>query len=129
MLVDDERIVTDALKGQLRRMFGPQFRYETTESVDEAIEVVRELDGQGELVLAVVTDYLMPRQTGDVLMRHLADQFPGVGRILLTGQAPQDVLDGQVDGLAQAVLTKPWSADALATAILDVMSQLDRSTG
>lgn len=118
VLVDDEKMVLDALKGQLRQSFGRRFTYETAENVDEAWEVIDELHDDGSRVVVVVSDWLMPGVRGDRFLRELAERCPRVVRIMLTGQADGDAIDRVVrDAIAYRVLRKPWRLEELTETI------------
>ena len=43
LCVDDEVVILDSLKEQLKRQFGDRFIYEVAQSADEAWEVIEEL--------------------------------------------------------------------------------------
>lgn len=118
LLVDDEKSVLDSLREQLRNLYQRRFAYETAENADEAWEVIGELIDDGATVVVVVSDWLMPGLRGDAFLERVRSSWPHIGRVLLTGQAPADVIaraEGQQ--LVERVLQKPWSIDELQVAI------------
>ncbi len=119
MLVDDEKTVLDALRGQIRALFGSTLSCETAEGVDEAWEVLGELiDEEGETVILIVSDWLMPGTKGDEFLEGIRARYPGIVRVMLTGQADEAAIRRvQEGGLAQLLLYKPWRQDDLVEAI------------
>jgi CheY-like chemotaxis protein len=123
LLVDDEKTVLDSLGTQLSHLFGDAYEYETAESAEEAWEVLRELHQDGISIVVVVSDWLMPGQRGDAFLTELRGEFPGIGRILLTGQADADALErAWQDARVHGVLFKPWRPDDLRAAITRAIS-------
>jgi len=117
VLVDDDKIVLDSLRGQLRRAFGPDFLYETAENVPEAWEVIDELHDDGLRTVVVVSDWLMPGVRGDAFLADVRTRFPQIVRVLLTGQADADAIE-RTRRVAQAqVFHKPWRIEELSAAI------------
>jgi signal transduction histidine kinase len=106
--VDDEAIVLESLKEQLKRGYA-HCLIEVAESGEEALEVLQDLQSEGYEVALVISDQLMPGMKGDQLLTQVHRQYPNVITILLTGQA-------STEAIAQAVnqanlyryIAKPW---------------------
>ncbi len=47
LCVDDEKIILDSLKAQLKGKFGNVYMYEGAENADDAMEVINELNEDG----------------------------------------------------------------------------------
>lgn len=119
LLVDDEKTVLDALRAQIRNLFGGQLCCETAEEVDEAWEVLDELieDGGAQVIL-VVSDWLMPGVRGDEFLAQVRQRYPHILRVMLTGQADAAALRRVRDEeLAQVLLHKPWREEDLRRAV------------
>lgn len=118
VLVDDDKIVLDALRRQLRRAFGDRYIYDIAENVPEAWEVIDELHADGLRTVVVVSDWLMPGVRGDTFLTEVRRRFPDIVRILLTGQADADAIERAYSeaGVAK-VFAKPWDIDALTATI------------
>lgn len=118
LLVDDERTILDSLKQQLRSMYGARFLYETAEDVAEAWEVLDELHADGERIVLIVSDWLMPGVRGDEFLVQVRARHPKIVRVMLTGQAdPAAIGRALNEAKAVRVIQKPWSADDLREVI------------
>jgi CheY-like chemotaxis protein len=110
LLVDDERVVLDSLRNQLRNLFGRRFRYESAENVADAWEVLDDLGNDGVDVVLIVSDWLMPDTKGDVFLTEVRARFPQTARVMLTGQADPDAIErAYKEAEVVRVLAKPWS--------------------
>ena len=89
LCVDDENIVLDTMKEQLKRPFGKEFKIQTLESGDEALEVFKDLLAKKVYVPVIITDHAMPGLKGDELLIETHKLNPDTRKILLTGQAVQ----------------------------------------
>jgi CheY-like chemotaxis protein len=122
LLVDDEKTVLDSLSAQLERHFAGQLECEAAESAAEAWEVIDELLDDGVKVVVVVSDWLMPGQRGDEFLAQLRGRHPGIGRILLTGQAEPSALEkARSEAQVHRILFKPWRPEDLLAAIEESM--------
>lgn len=118
VLVDDDKIVLDSLKAQLREAFGHGYLYEVAEDVPEAWEVIDELVDDGARVVVVVSDWLMPGIKGDQFLVDVRERHPEVVRILLTGQADDSaVRRAREVARVHEVFHKPWNITELTQSI------------
>ena len=114
LCVDDEKYILSSLKGQLKEHFGSQFVIETAESATEAWEVIDELMQGDTRIVLIVTDWLMPRIKGDTFLIQLHNKFPGIIKIMLTGQANRESVDrARNEGGLFRCLNKPWDENEL----------------
>lgn len=125
LFVDDEKTILDALRAQVRGMYGRRVLCETAEHVDEAWEVLDELvdDPEHDLIL-IVSDWLMPGTRGDEFLAQVRAKHPEVVRVMLTGQADAAALIRvREDDLAHLTLYKPWREDDLRSAFALAFSE------
>jgi len=116
LCVDDEKIVLDSLQEQLESHFGDSFTYEIAESVDEALEVIADLEDDGCNLVLVISDWLMPRVKGDVFLVNLHASKPEVIKVMLTGQADPEAVQNAMDNADLfAYVKKPWREADLMT--------------
>ncbi len=76
LCVDDEKIILDSLKAQLKEKFGNVYMYEVAENADDAMEVINEHSEDGCEILVVVSDWLMPGIKGDEFLIALHKKHP-----------------------------------------------------
>ncbi len=118
LCVDDEMLVLDSLKEQLRRRFGSRYLYETASDANEAWEAIAELCGDGIEILIIVSDWLMPGMKGDEFLAQVHKKHPQIVTVLLTGQADAAAVErARRDANLYACLAKPWCEAELARVI------------
>ncbi len=112
LCVDDEKIVIDNLKEQLRSAFMFEYDIETAESGDEALEIFKELYEGGVEVPLIIADYLMPKMKGDELLIKIHQIEPQTVAILLTGHANAEAVGNIVNhAKLYRYITKPWEKE------------------
>jgi CheY-like chemotaxis protein len=118
LLVDDEVVVLDSLKIQLKKEFGNEYFYEVAESADEALEIIEELKEENIEILLLVSDWLMPGMKGDELLIKVHDQYPDIIKVMLTGQADEDAVErAEQQANLYSCLRKPWNKTELIDTI------------
>ena len=116
--VDDEIIILNSLKEQLKRKFGDKFIYEMAESAEEAWEVIEELQAEDVNILVIVSDWLMPGTKGDEFLIQIHQRFPKLIKVMLTGQADETAIERARQGAnLHACLYKPWTEKELTQII------------
>jgi DNA-binding NtrC family response regulator len=128
LCVDDEAIILNSLVRQLQTAFDDDYLYETAENADEALEIIEELQAEGTALLVIVSDWLMPGAKGDEFLIKVHQRFPGVVKIMLTGQADQDAIERAIDQAnLYTCLEKPWQAQDLIQAIQSALPLVESS--
>ncbi|EAW35412.1 response regulator [Lyngbya sp. PCC 8106] len=116
--VDDEAIILESLKEQLKRRFGNQYLYEMAESVEEAWEIIEELKEEDIEILMIISDWLMPEIKGDEFLIKVHEKYPQIVTVMLTGQADGlAVKRAQDSANLYSCLYKPWSEKDLVDII------------
>lgn len=114
LCVDDEKIILNSLKTQLKEKFGSEFSYETADCAEDAEEILAELTEEGCNVLVIVSDWLMPGIKGDEFLIKIHKQFPNIVKIMLTGQAKEEAIErAKTEANLHKCLYKPWTEDDL----------------
>lgn len=112
-LVEDQENLREAGREMLT---GLNYRVVTAANGREALEML-----EGIKVDVVVTDVVMPQMGGKALIGELAQRFPDVPVLAVTGYT----MDQEIEGLREAgfagVLHKPFDARALARAVRDAL--------
>jgi CheY-like chemotaxis protein len=125
LCVDDEVVVLNSLKRQLKNEFSDRYLYEIAENAIEALELIEELQEDELDVIVIVSDWLMPGIKGDEFLVQVHQKFPKVVKILLTGQADESAIERakQHAGLHKC-LPKPWSEQELVETIKSGLAML-----
>lgn len=122
LCVDDENIILESLKEQLRRNFGNRYLYETANNADEAWLVIDELCNDGIEILVIVSDWLMPGIKGDEFLAQVHKRFPNIVTVMLTGQADDAAIArARRNANLFACLHKPWSEEDLVKTVASAL--------
>lgn len=125
LCVDDEMVVLNSLKIQLKNEFGNDYIYEVAESADEALEIIEEIEEDKSDILVIVSDWLMPGTKGDEFLINVHQKYPKVIKVLLTGQADEEAIErAKVEANLHGCLHKPWSGKELVETIKSGLAKL-----
>lgn len=125
LCVDDELVILESLKAQLRKALGKFYRYEVAQDAEEALEIIDELNTEEVSILLVVSDWLMPGMKGDEFLIHVHQKFPQIVNILLTGQADQEAIDrAYASANLHKCLFKPWTESELIETVKSGLEKL-----
>ena len=112
--VDDEKIIVDSLKAEIKSAFKGQLIVETAESGKEALEIIEDYKSQNKIIPIVVSDWLMPEMKGDELLTIVHSMLPDTKKILLTGQVTTTGLGNAINqAKLYRFIPKPWNAEDL----------------
>lgn len=118
LCIDDERMVLESLKSQLRKHFGTNYHYEFAESAEEGHEIIEELAEDGTQLLIIVSDWLMPDIKGDEFLIEVHVRFPDIVKVMLSGQAAEEAIqNAQKHANLFRFLNKPWEETELIETI------------
>ncbi|CAM2764050.1 response regulator [Actinomyces slackii] len=115
LVVEDEPEVRDAVVADLAP-FAAQVRIEPAEDVEDALEVVGEVEADGDLIALVLADHRLPGRTGvDMLVEMRGDERTAAARkVLVTGQADQaDTIRAVNEAGLDHYIAKPWRPEQL----------------
>lgn len=115
LCIDDDNMVLNALKSELKSYFSPEYVIEVAESGAEALELVAFFVKNEDDVPLVITDYIMPNMRGDEVLKQVGDLLPNTLGIMLSGQADLNGVRNAIRyGRLQSFILKPWdSADLI----------------
>jgi DNA-binding NtrC family response regulator len=118
LCVDDEKMILNSLKAQLKEHYGNKFSYETAENVIEAYEVIDELMEEKANLVIIVSDWLMPEIKGDEFLINIHQKHPEIVKIMLTGQADASAIErSKREANLFKCLHKPWTESDLVHTI------------
>ncbi len=130
LCLDDEVIIVEAMRQELRGYFGQRFLYETALSAGEARDVLEDLVAEGVQVILIISDWLMPGTKGDEFLDEVRKRYPGLRAILVTGQADEAAIERvERENLAECVVRKPWKAEELTRAVDRCIGACMKETG
>ena len=125
LCVDDEKVVLNSLKRQLKQAFGNDYQYEVAENADEALELIDELTQEDIGIILIVSDWLMPGMKGDEFLIKVHQKFPNIVKIMLTGQADEAAIErAKEQANLHCCLYKPWSQTELVETIKSALEKL-----
>jgi signal transduction histidine kinase len=120
--VDDEPIVLESLKIELRHALGDSCLIETAESGEEALELFEELQTDRYEIAVVLADQSMPGLRGDELLKQIHQLSPQTLNIMITGHANLDTLDTVIrTAKLYRYIAKPWKSDDLRSTVLEAI--------
>lgn len=123
--VDDQREVLSAVLQDLEPL-SDWLNIEDCESADEVLELMDELDAEGERIAVLVSDHVMPGKTGVELLSEVSRdrRFLLTKKILLTGQATHtDTINAINAAGINQYFEKPWQAEVLVAAIRRLVTE------
>jgi CheY-like chemotaxis protein len=123
--VDDEKVILDSLKTQLKSAFGSLYSYEMAENGHDALELIEELNDDGQWIVVIISDWLMPGMKGDELLINIHRKLPNVIKIMLSGQADKSAIERAfTEANLFKCLKKPWTEEELVGGISEAINQL-----
>lgn len=121
--VDDERIVLRSLKAELQEAVGNDYTIEIAEGGEEALELIEELLEDGDEVLLIISDHIMPDMKGDELLKQAHIILPKSIKIMLTGQADIGAIANAINSAnLYRYITKPWQSEDLKLTVREALN-------
>jgi DNA-binding NtrC family response regulator len=123
LLAEDEAGVRAATRRMLERL-----GYRVLEAADgeEALRGVVEADARGERIDLVLTDVVMPEQGGRALGERLAERWPEMRVLYMSGYTDDEIIRRGLVVPGASFLEKPFTPERLAEG---VRRELDQPTG
>jgi PAS domain S-box-containing protein len=121
--VDDEPIILESLKIELKKNLGEEHLLETAEGGEDALELIEELLAEGCEIVAVISDYLMPNIKGDELLKQIHIISPKTIKIMLTGQADLEAVANTIKyAKLYRYISKPWQSEDLKLTVKEAIN-------
>ena len=117
--VDDQQEVLDSVMRDLRPLT-THVRLEEASSVADCMQLIDQIDDDGDHVALVISDQVMPGETGTELLGRIAAdrRFAKTRKVLLTGQATHaDTINAINDGHIDNYIEKPWQPEKLLSVV------------
>ncbi|MBY7806614.1 response regulator [Vibrio fluvialis] len=123
--VDDQREVLSAVLQDLKPL-ATWLNIEDCESAYEVLDLMDDLDAQGEHIALIISDHVMPGKTGVDLLTEVAEdsRFKGTKKVLLTGQATHtDTINAINAAGIDRYFEKPWNAKTLVECVRSLVTE------
>jgi two-component system probable response regulator PhcQ len=118
LIVDDEKSVREALK---RSFLDDPYTIYTAENAAEGLQILT-----ANNIKVVISDEMMPGMSGADFLAKVSARFPGVIRIMLTGQASlASAIKAINKGEIYRFFTKPWDDFELRFAVKSAVEKYD----
>jgi PAS domain S-box-containing protein len=121
--VDDEIIVLDALKVELKDTLADDYLIEMSQGGEEALELTEQLLQDGYEIPLVISDHIMPDMKGDELLKQIHLRSPKTLKIMLTGQANLEAVGNAIKyANLYRYIAKPWQPDDLKLTVKEALN-------
>ncbi|MCC8022006.1 MAG: response regulator [Akkermansia sp.] len=117
--VDDQQEVLDSVMRDLRPLTS-HVRLEEASGAADCLKLLEEIDGEGDRVALIISDQVMPGESGVDLLRKVSSdrRFAITRKALLTGQATHsDTINAINDSHIDNYIEKPWQPEKLLAAV------------
>ncbi len=117
--VDDQQEVLDSVMRDLRPL-SDYIRLEEASSTAECLELVEQIDEDGDHIAVIISDQVMPGEQGTDLLRKITTdgRFNKTRKVLLTGQATHaDTINAINEGGIDNYVEKPWQPEHLLNVV------------
>jgi two-component system chemotaxis response regulator CheY len=125
IVIEDQREVLQAIGKDLIVLEGT-FMVEECESAAEAREVMDDIERRGDYVGLIISDQVMPNQTGVnfLIEIHNDRRFTGTRKMLLTGLATHhDTIEAINKASIDRYISKPWKREELLAAVQKLLTE------
>jgi DNA-binding NtrC family response regulator len=127
LVVDDDVLVANTLRLQLRRVLPPGWEVITALSGPEALDHAQEHVEQGGSIPLALVDYPMK---GSELLLELVERYPRLRTIMLTGQADMEAVNMVINKVhLYRYMQKPWDPHDLERTVLEAINEAEQASG
>ncbi|RLD75150.1 MAG: hypothetical protein DRJ10_15805, partial [Bacteroidetes bacterium] len=128
ILVDDEMIILQSLRTQLKRDLGDLYEIELAESGEEGMEIFNELKADSIEIPLVISDQIMPGMKGDEFLEFVYKTSKDTRTIMLTGQADVTSVGKAVNNAKlYRFIAKPWDEVDLNMTIKEAIKSYQKN--
>lgn len=117
--VDDQQEVLDSVLRDLRPLTSI-LRLEEAYGAQDCLDLMDQLDEDGEHIAVIISDQVMPEMTGTELLGKVAKdrRFAKTRKVLLTGQATHaDTINAINEGHLDNYIEKPWQPEKILSVV------------
>lgn len=114
LCIDDEKIVLDSLRDQIKGFFKDGIKMEFAENAQEGLEILEEMKEDGQEVKVILSDWNMPGMSGDEFFLKIGPEYPEIKKILLSGEPDPDIINrAKSKDYVSKLIQKPWNSKEL----------------
>jgi DNA-binding NtrC family response regulator len=123
--VDDDPSILQSLHFQLQKMVNQEAVIcEFFESPELALSTLPYIVEQAVKIIFVLSDYQMPKMTGDEFLSIIKSRYPEVKCVMLSGQANDRSVDKLMqEGIIDYFIAKPWTEENLFYTVHDALGK------
>ena len=123
LIVDDEFVILESLRIQLIRLTGPSILIEAASSAEEAMQVIKDLSGDGHELVLTISDFNLGDAKGTEVLSYAHALFPNAKKAILSGQSDIQILNDfkKTYGL-NAFISKPWNFDEVSNLVEEALA-------
>ncbi len=121
LVVDDEPAITDGLHRQLA------LAGHDVVSFNCGLEALQFLQRDSGRLDLLITDQIMPKISGDDLIREIKSLYPAIGTIVCSGYNPGPKIGSSFENLAHEEISKPFRFSQIALAIDRILNSSERT--
>lgn len=125
LVIEDENAVLEAILRDIEH-FENEFPIETANSAEEAMEIIDEIRGNGDVIGLVLCDHLLPGMNGVKFMSVLNtnDMLKHTKKVLITGQAGHDDTINAINNASlDYYIGKPWDTANLVKVVKNQLTE------
>ena len=120
LLVDDSPVALKLLNRTIKKLF-PDAKIHQAPDGHDAMKICTELVREGRDVKLMITDFHMPKMSGEQLISQMKVLFPHSNVIAYTADARSDAITSLGNAGADAVLIKPVLSKEMMLCIKKIM--------
>jgi signal transduction histidine kinase len=123
LCIDDELLLLDSLRDQLRQTFGNDYIIEIAEGGTSALELIEDLVKENYEIPLIICDYIMPDIKGDELLKQIHQRLPKTLKVMLTGQASITAVANAIQhAKLYRYIAKPWEDEDLKLTVSEAIN-------
>ncbi len=109
IIIDDDVQVLRAIQRDIRNKYREDYKVAATDSVSDALELIRELKLKNETIALLISDQRMPEMEGVSFLEKAGEIFPEAKKILLTAYSDIEAAIRAINNVKlDYYLLKPW---------------------
>ena len=107
--IDDDPQVLRSVRRDLRNKYKDDYKILSTESANEAVEILEELKKRGDTVALLLSDQRMPEMLGVEFLEKAREFYPEAKRVLLTAYSDTEAAIRAINEVnLDYYMVKPW---------------------